>query len=79
MPQNITKLAIQAYMFMSRRQKETLTKDHFIQKLGHEIKRYITFKLKDFRGSFFVMKKRGMYQFSCGQVEEKSGSYVFRV
>lgn len=52
MPQNITKLAIQAYMFMSRRQKETLTKDHFIQKIGHEIKRYITFKLKDFRGSF---------------------------
>lgn len=58
MPQNITKLAIQAYMFMSRRQKETLTKDHFIQKFGQEIKRYITFKLKDFRGIFSSWKKR---------------------
>lgn len=60
MPQNITKLAIQAYMFMSKQQKETLTKDHFIQKLGPEIKRYFTFKLKDFRGSFSSCKKGGM-------------------
>lgn len=38
---NITKLATRAYMDMPRRQKETLTKEHFIQGLRPEIKRFV--------------------------------------
>ena len=38
---NISKLATRAYMDMPRRQKETLTKEHFVQGLKPEIKRYV--------------------------------------
>lgn len=38
---NITKLTTRAYMDMPRRQKETLTKEHFIQRLRPEIKRFV--------------------------------------